>query len=229
MGDPLPDDAELELARACARGDAAALAAFDERYLRAVGDALASMKLGAATVDEVRQLVRTKLLVGEDGAPPRIVEYAGHGTLLGLVKVMAVRTAVSLLRKTRREVSGAELGELPTPGHDPELAFMKQHYRDAFKSAFEAAVAALGDHERNLLRLHHVGGMTLDELGRMYGVHRATVVRSLARARTQLLAATRRGLEERLQADRSEVESIIGLLQSRFEVSVARMLASSSG
>jgi RNA polymerase sigma-70 factor (ECF subfamily) len=216
--------AEVELALGCAEGKAAAHEAFERRYLGAVADALAPMKLSAATVDEVRQMVREKLLVGD---PPAIVAYAGRGTLHGLVKVVAVRTAVSLLRKTRRETS-ADLGELPAPAHDPELAFLKEHYREAFRAAFEAATKTLDGRARNLLRLHHVGGMTLEELACMYGVHRATIVRSLAAARRDLLVGTRRGLEERLQADRDEVESILALIQSRFEVSVARMLASTS-
>ncbi|HEY5950919.1 MAG TPA: hypothetical protein VIV40_35745, partial [Kofleriaceae bacterium] len=48
---------ELYLALACARGDAAAIAAFDRAYLDVVPVALATMKLPTATVEDIRATV----------------------------------------------------------------------------------------------------------------------------------------------------------------------------
>lgn len=45
------------------------------------------------------QTVRDKLLVADTDGEVKIVRYAGGGSLRGLVKVTAVRTAISLLRK----------------------------------------------------------------------------------------------------------------------------------
>src|SRR5262245_47786632 len=94
-GEPLADDAaaELGIAFACARRDPAALAAFDARYLRGIPAAIAHMRLAPALVDEVVQLVRTKLLTTGE----HLERYAGQGRLRGLVQVMAVRTAISEL------------------------------------------------------------------------------------------------------------------------------------
>ena len=214
---------ELALACMCARGVQSAVAAFDAQYLSALPAALAHMKLPGATVDEVRQIVGEKLLVGEDGAEPRVLRYAGRGSIRGLVKVMAVRTALSILRKQRRGDPEA-VGALVSPEHDPELAFMKKHYRAAFKQAFEAAVGDLDSHDRNLLRLHLVGDMTLDQLAQMYGVHRSTVVRSLARARKTLFSGTRKDMRKQLRIDPDELDSVMNLIRSRLDVSVGRLL-----
>src|SRR5262245_8244673 len=66
---------DLALAWACARGDRAALALFDARIVEpAVAAAGARLKLPAAVLDEVKQLVRQRLLLG---SPARVIDYAG--------------------------------------------------------------------------------------------------------------------------------------------------------
>src|SRR5215831_21157369 len=57
--------ADLWLALACARGDAAACALFDERYLAPLRPVLAGTGLGADQIDEVKQELRRKLLVAD--------------------------------------------------------------------------------------------------------------------------------------------------------------------
>src|SRR5688572_25476403 len=182
--------AELELAFACREGDAAALARFEARYLAQVPAALGHMKLQPALVDEVRQRVREKLLVGG-----RLAEYAGRGRLSGLVGVIAVRTAVSLLRQGKREIADTPaILDVAAAGADPALEMLKDRYRADFQAAFEEAVRGLESRERNLLRLQLLGGVTLEKIGEMYGVHRATVVRWMAKIRGDLLGATKAGL-----------------------------------
>jgi RNA polymerase sigma-70 factor (ECF subfamily) len=215
--------AELAVALGCARGDARALEAFDRRWLQAIPAMIAHMKLGETMVDEVVQATRTKLLVPrEAGAPLPLLAYAGQGKLAGLLKVTAVRTAISLLRKERPGPE-QETSDLAAE-HDPELSFLKAAYRAAFREAFEKAVLALEPRDKNLLKLHFLSKMTLEALARMYGVHRATIVRQLASVREKLATATRRELIAKLGARSSEIDSIMELVTSRFDVSVERML-----
>lgn len=215
---------ELAIALACARGDRAALAAFERAYLAEVPAGLAHMKLDRATIDDLLQEVRAKLLVVEPGARPRILEYAGQGKLRGLCQVMAARAAVSRLRAGKRTAPDDDVAALAAAGDDPELAFLKAHYRDAFKAAFTAAAAELDARDRNLLRLHHLGGVTLDQLAAMYGVHRATAVRWLADVRKRVLAGTRGALRARLAVSADELDSIMELIGSRLDASVRRLL-----
>jgi len=214
---------ELALALACAAGSDPALRHMEREYFPVVERALRRMKLDDAIADEVAQEVRRKLLVA-DGGPPRIVGYAGRGSLRGLLKVTATRTALSLLRKEGRVAPGDE-PVLDVEGEDdPELGFLKERYRGVFRSAFEEAVQNLTARERNLLRLHFLRKVTLEALASMYGVHRATIVRHLAKIRDDLDRATRKGLQEQLGAERREVESVMDLIQSRLDASVERML-----
>jgi RNA polymerase sigma-70 factor (ECF subfamily) len=215
---------ELYLALACARGNAKAIAAFDRAYLDVVPAALASMKLPAATVDDVRSIVRDKLLLADGDTPPRVVDYAGRGRLRGLIQVTATRSAIDRIRHEERE---AELParDLAAPAN-LELSLIKAQYREAFSAGFAQAVAGASRRDRNLLRLHFLGGMTLEQLAQMYGVHRATVVRWLAAARATVFGATRDHVANAIGAPSEELDEMFELVKSRVELSVERLLAS---
>jgi len=216
--------AELYLALGCARGDAAAIAAFDREYLAVVPVALAGMKLPAASVEDVRATVRDKLLLAEGDKPPRVVEYAGRGRLKGLVQVTATRTAIDRIRHEAKE---AELPAREFAGPaNVELSLIKAQYREAFSAGFAQAVAAASRRDRNLLRLHFLGGVTLEQLAQMYGVHRATVVRWLAAAREAVFGKTREHVAATMKAPEDELDEMFELVKSRVELSVERLLAS---
>ncbi len=218
--------ADVALALACARADAAALRTFEGIVRDVVPGALAHMKLGAERVDEVTQKVRERLLVSGDGEPPRIGRYAARGALRGLVAVVASRIAIETTRSDQREPrAGGEAGDVPAAGAlGPELMLVKEEYRAAFRDAFTRAIGALDAHDRNLLRLNLVGGMTLEQLAKMYGMHRATVVRNLARIRQQLFSATKKSLQAELRIDEREFESLLGIVESRMDMSVMSLL-----
>jgi RNA polymerase sigma-70 factor (ECF subfamily) len=217
--------AEVALALACVAGDGAALAVFDRQYLDVVPVALAAMKLPAATVEDVRATVRDKLLLSDSGRPARIVDYAGRGRLRGLIQVTATRSAIDRIRHEQREVELPSDAPLAAPGN-VELSLIKAQYREAFVAGFSASVAKLDRRDRNLLRLHLLGGVTLEQLAQMYGVHRATVVRWLAAARAALFDGTREHVAEKLAAPAEELDQMFDLVRSRVELSVERLLAS---
>lgn len=218
--EPRTSPAELYLAVACARGDARAIATFEKDYLSVVPLALASTKLPAATVEDIRAAVRDKLLL--DG---RIVEYAGRGRLRGLVQVTASRMAIDRIRHDEREQPLPEGDRMAGVGN-VEMSLIKAQYREAFAAGFSAAVGKLDRRDRNLLRLHLLGGVTLEALAQMYGVHRATVVRWLGAAREAVLAGTREHVASELKAPAEELDEMFELVRSRVELSVERLLAS---
>jgi RNA polymerase sigma-70 factor (ECF subfamily) len=217
---------DLYLACACAAGDHAAVRLFETTFAREVDIALAGMGLDAAVGDEVRQILRTKLFVSIPGAHPKIATYSGRGDLRSWVRAAAVRTAISLLRGQGREVPVPDdmLGAVPAPIDDPHLAHYKELYRAEFKQAFEAAFAALQSRDRTLLRYKFVDGLSLDEIGAIYGVHRATVARWLATTRDALLTGTRAGLRARLAIGDSDLDSIMRLIDSQLEASISGQL-----
>ena len=217
--------AEVYLAIACARGDSAAIAHFDKQFLDVVPAALASMKLPAATVDDVRATVRDRLLLADGDRPPRVLEYAGRGRLRGRIQVTATRAAIDRIRQEEREEELPADHQLAGAG-DVELSLIKALYRQAFVAGFTAAVATLPRRDRNLLRLHLLGGVTLEQLAQMYGVHRATVVRGLGTARRALFDATRAHVAKTVGAPPDELDEMFDLVRSRVELSVERLLAS---
>jgi RNA polymerase sigma-70 factor (ECF subfamily) len=220
---------DLYLATACARGAPKALAALERDHMRHVRTALGRI-LGPSEVDDGVQSVREKLLVGSDGAPPRIGEYVGRGALSSWIKVVAVRTALSALRKRRPEAAGDEedpLLDLPASVHTQVEPFVLR-YGPAFKRAFQAALAELDARERTLLRFSYVDGLTVDEIGGLYRVHRATAARWVAQAREHLGERTRVGLARELGTHDGGLTSILEIIQSHVDVSLGRVLGDAS-
>jgi RNA polymerase sigma-70 factor (ECF subfamily) len=219
--------AEFYLACACAAGQPAALAVFEERYLSHVGMFLGRMKPQPAFVDEVRQVLRDKLFVGPK---PKILEYSGRGELNNWLRVVTTRTALNLQRR-RMEIldngSSSPSRQVPaSPQSDPELGYIKERYRAAFQAALSASVASLSQEQRNLLRLHFMQGVTLDELATLFHVHRTTIARRIAQTRDAILQQMRDQLEAQLRVDSSELASLMGLMRSQIDLSISRLLHS---
>jgi RNA polymerase sigma-70 factor (ECF subfamily) len=179
------------------------------------------MKLAPAQVEEVQQLVRTRLLVAEPGGRPKLAEYSGRGELAAWVQAVALRVALNLVRRPRQQVPFDEQ-LLPAVGtdRDPELEYARRLYGAEFAEALRQGLSELTPRERNLLRHHHLHGLSLDQLSALYRVHRATIARWLSRARDHLNLATRTQLALRLKLGEHEVESVMRLVPSQLDVSM---------
>lgn len=219
---------DLYLACACAQGVPAALAAFEARLLPEVDVALGRMKLPPATVDEVRQQLRQKMLVSTPEAPARLAAYPGTGPLVGWVRAAALWLALDQLRRGAGDAHADDtaLPFLVEPGDDPELAYLKTTYRAEFNAAFAQALTSLAPRQRNVLRLKYLDGLSIDQLGALYGVHRATAARWALSAQEALLAETRRLLTERLRLTHSQLDSVLRLISSQIDVNLSRLLRS---
>jgi RNA polymerase sigma-70 factor (ECF subfamily) len=219
--------ADLLLALGCASGLPAALTAFESSVLRSNPVSLVLRRIDASEsfADEVLQQVRERLLIGKDGEPPRIAEYAGRGPLIGWTQVVALRVALVL-----RPAQGANhaVEDLAGGGRDPELQLMQEKYGKAFEEALESAFTALSDEQCNLLRLQIVDGLQTARIAALFHVDRSTIKRRLADCREALLAETRRILGERFQLSADTFDSLARLLQGQLNVSVARLLRARS-
>ena len=217
---------DLWVACACASGDVRAIAAVETRYVPDVDAALGKMGLPSDRIAEVKQGLRKLLFVGEEGAPPRIAEYRGTGDLRAWLRVTATRAALKLLRKHGRETSTDDaILEARSLDDDPELAYMKASYRQAFREAFQESLESLHPKERTLLKQQIVDGLGIDELGVLYQVHRATAARWVQSARETLLTRTRRTFMMRARITSDECESIMRLVRSQLDVSLHRRLS----
>lgn len=218
--------ADLYLAAACALEKPRALEAFEHHCLDDLDVVLVRFSKSSVFHDEVRQAVRERLFMCQPNSRARIADYAGRGSLKSWVRVMAVRLAVDLLRKRGQEPHTAEETELENLAidADSELRFLAERYRDEVKAAFRNAFAALSAAERNLLRLHYLEGLTLDQVAAMKRVHRATIARQIARCREEVAVRTHQFLVERLGISPSQVDSVMRLVRSHLDLSIDRWL-----
>lgn len=217
---------DLCLAFAAARSDPKAIVYVDQLVLSQVPKMLRHMRLSDAAIDDVQQELRVLLLVPKGDEPGKIADFAGRSPLSAWVRVSAIRLA---LRSSRRKGSRSEVGDDEAivgreSGVDEEQVILKDDQRRAFRDALRAAVAALPADDVMRLRLHYIDGLSLDDLARLEGVHRATVARWLSKAREAILAGTKEGLREGRLTE-SECVSLLGIAQSRFEWSL-RMFSS---
>jgi RNA polymerase sigma-70 factor (ECF subfamily) len=215
--------ADLALAGACTALEPTAQAAFDA-LLAEVNAAGATTGASKDQVEEAKQLLRVQLLVAKDGKPPQIAGYRGKGSLRGWLRITATRELIRLKKKhAREEPTSKGFSKLGEDG-DPALENLKAEYRAEFASALRQAITDLSPEDRTLLRQQIADGMSIDEVGAAFGVHRATAARWLNRARGALVSATHRRLAERLKLPVDEVESVIRMVQSKLDASVVRYL-----
>src|SRR5687767_4913474 len=178
---------DVALAAACAAQEPTAHAAFDS-VLTEVDAAGATTRAPRDLVEEVKQLLRVQLLVAKDDKPAGIAGYKGKGPQRGWVRITATRELIRHLKKASREQPVDEMARrLDEATDDPVLEQLKSEYHTHFAKALRDAIADLSAEDRTLLRQQIVDGLSIDELGAAFGVHRATAARWVNRARAALV------------------------------------------
>ncbi len=219
--------ADLFLVLACMQHDPHAVSAF--RNLLSAEVARAGRRVGsnASMGDEAVQALSTSMLAGE--GTPGLLRYSGRGSLVGFLRAAAMRTLMRARVTERRSVSlqapglAETLADLP----DPDVELMKLRYRTDFNDAFRIALRSLARRQRAVLRLHLVGGLSIDSIGVSYKVHRSTVARWIADARIKLLDETQRVLIGRLNLQPAEAQSLARLLRSQLDPGLVTILRES--
>lgn len=225
---------DLYLACSCAHGSPNATAAFERHLLSRVPGFLARMGASPTFVDEIKQELRIKLLVATPGGAPKIAEYSGRGALASWLRVVTLRTAIDVRRRSEAGAPPAARGANDSDGGfpeaidvsaDPELRYLKDRYAAEFQDALRAGIHALSSERRNVLRLNFVDGLNIDQIGALLHIHRATVARWIVAAREAILREGQRLLRERLGVTPREFESLARLLQSQLDVSLTGLFA----
>jgi RNA polymerase sigma-70 factor (ECF subfamily) len=214
---------DLFLAAACAAGDEAALRHFDRLFIANIDGRVARFCLPPDKLDELRQKVRTKLLVGP---APGIRRYRGRAPLGAWLHVTVVRLAIDLAALPSAAGTDVDLLELVGPEQTPELEAARRQYHDRFRAALEDSFKALGAREKTILRLHVVDGLNIDAIGAIYGVHRATAARWIVGIRARVYDRLKRDFAARWNASSSELRSIVWLLRDQIHITAKRVLGS---
>lgn len=194
-------------------GDAEAQRRLDAEFFSQLPLVAAAVDRSPAFVADVVQELKARLY-----AERKLLQYAGRGPLGGWLRRAALNTASTLHRPQRREAPLDPMSDAVVP--DAELGFLKARYRDDFRAAFVDALASLSTRERTVLRLNSLSDVSIDELGAMYSVHRATAARWVQRARQLVVERTREHLVKRLSLDAEELDEMLALMRSQLDVSL---------
>jgi RNA polymerase sigma-70 factor (ECF subfamily) len=95
-----------------------------------------------------------------------------------------------------------------------------REYASEFRTAFKETLHRLDSRERTVLRYSALDGLSIDEIARLYSVHRSSAARWLVKARTDLLEGTRSRLMTKLDVTPEELDSILRLIQSQLDASL---------
>ncbi|MEO8180431.1 MAG: sigma-70 family RNA polymerase sigma factor [Deltaproteobacteria bacterium] len=188
------------LCAACGHGMPVALRVLEDSYFPSLRRIVGSIDSRSDVVDEILQRTRERLFVS---APRRISSYRGSGPLSAWLSVIASNAARDYLREKRAEICApvfavACFGWPNSSSADtPEAAICDERHRKLVRCALNTAVASLRGDERKLLHLHFICGLNIDDLGKMWSVHRSTIARRVQR----VLAKIRRCLLHELAPD----------------------------
>jgi RNA polymerase sigma-70 factor len=181
-------------------------------------------------VDEATQMLLVELLVVEPGRKPGIASYAGRAALTSWLTTLAARQALHLRRRRGDQPHDSISGVADRAvGSEPELALARARHGRDLDQALQDALATLDPRQRFVLRVRHIEGWRLEEVAETYRVSRATAARMEVAAREALLAETKRLLRARLALTSSELDSLVGILQSHVTISLAGLLGAGGG
>ena len=221
-GDGEEAAAELYLACAWVAGLASAGQVMARDYVPPLRRRLARMGLAAGEIDEVVQQTCERLISRDAEGRARLVKYARQGRLPSLLVVVGTRIAIDSFRKADREDADRDaLAELAVAA-DPRAELMRLQKQTVFKVAVETALEALEPRERTVLRLHLIDGLTLDEIGDYYKVHRVTVSRWLAAARVTIIERARAAARAQFGLSDTEFDAVY--TGSQLGLSLERLL-----
>jgi RNA polymerase sigma-70 factor len=216
--------ADVLLAAGIEEGDAAALRWLLETVRRAVA---AVSHVPAQHAAEIESTALASVAVGRGDGRPRISRYAAQGPLAAWLQVVVSRTAGAVAQAKGKPLDESRLERAvldAPPAQAPEVAVLKGKYGGILSEAMKAAAAKLSSRDRSLLAMKYVDGLSTEEIGRAYQVHRATAGRWAESARNALLEALRDELATRMGVSRLEVDSLVRALATRVDVSLRWVL-----
>jgi RNA polymerase sigma-70 factor (ECF subfamily) len=209
---------DLLLAWGALEKDPAALKEFDRR-LRACG---------SRASDDVLQQARQRLLVG-DGKKPKLLAYAGQGALVKWLRTVVLSISIDARRKEKpdQHEGDEKLAMKASSDVGADVRLMKAHHREEFTRAFGAALKSLTAQQRTVLRMRFVDGVSIEDVGRTFNVHRTTAMRWMEQAFQMLLDQTRAQLSDRLKLRPSELDSLLRAFEPSLAERLSRLLPKS--
>ncbi len=215
---------DVYLAIACLDGDATAIGVLERDCLSEIDHVARKLRATADQAAEVGGHLRRVLFTAEPGHAPALATFSGKGSLRGYIRASATRELIRAINRARRMAPIEPLLDSLDLSRAPELSLLRARHGETISTALRAALEALDERQRAVLRYSLVAGWSIDRIGELYGVHRVTASRWLIAARNALGDHLRREVADRLQIPLDEVDSIVRLVCSQIDISLARIL-----
>lgn len=220
-----PGMTDLELVAAVLAGDPTAVAGFEGRFapeLRQIAG-----RLGVRhDVDELVQALLVRIVVGGRDAAPKLASYRGQGSLQAWVRAVATRFVIDHIRHLRAQPPCEAVAESQLArSQGIDGALQQGRWATLVRDSVCAAFDELSPRERNLLRAAVFHRLSVDELGAMYHVHRATAARWLQRTREALHDAVAIKLRASTGMSEPEARSVLREIGVDGDVSLRSVLS----
>lgn len=173
---------------------------------------------------DLAQLLFERLLVIEDGTPPKLAQYGGQGPLRSWIKVCNARMRSTLQRKKSPELVESEiLDALLVPhGSSAESQLIAQGTQVEVRRALAFVLRGLPAQARNVLRMSVCEGLSIDVVGAAYSVHRATASRWLVDIRQAVNEGVHAELKRTLNVDTLDAQSMLRQAVDDLDASLIR-------
>jgi RNA polymerase sigma-70 factor len=217
---------DLYLAYAAMSGEAAAVEAVGKMAREAAVNRGRALGLTDAQQRTLADDALHKVLVPGVDDRVSLGAYRGQGPLGGYLATVVVHLATDEQRGPARARPSMLEGKLIAGGDGPELVLARRQIQLGVKAAFQSALGDLDHRDRVVLKLAYVQGLTGEQVGRIYGVDRATGARWITAARQRLwehakahLAAAHPDVAQR------ELEDAVNELAASIDLSLSRILS----
>jgi RNA polymerase sigma-70 factor (ECF subfamily) len=178
-GRSIGEPSDEELARRVQDGEREALEQLVRRYLRPIHAVTASYLAEQADVEDAAQETFLRAIEGIAGYQPT------RPFAPWLYQIARNVARDRLAANARGRMDPLPLGEVESPGPDPELAMEHTEIRQLV----EAAIGDLPEQQRTAFRLHDVEGYETSEIARIMGLTAGTIRSHVHYARRALRVA----------------------------------------
>jgi RNA polymerase sigma-70 factor len=227
---------DLCMAIACANGDDAAWEDFYRDYRSFMISIARSVTQDGTAAELLADSTFAELYGLRESGGTRVSKfsfYSGRGSLRGWLRAVVFQLSADLYRKTGRFVQTEEAEDLEHMAAAPaaqaaiETDLVGEQYHSAVGSALRKAIDSLETRERLLLAYYYYDEMTLREIGKLFGVHEATVCRWLAKIQKRTRKLIEKGLARDHHFNRTQVTEALQLAAERLDVNLGDYLVKS--
>jgi len=180
---------DLYLAFACAEHSPQAWDRFTNCYQNYICNLTAFVSPVKSVAYELAENILADLFLPDRSGRSRIASYNGRSSLATWLRVIICHRAIN--EQERKFNNMTQLNDLREKADEEavrsiEMALRSSRYQSLIRDSLEYACGKLTDRERLLLLLRYEKSLQLGQIGRLFGLHQATITRRLGRVHSKI-------------------------------------------